>query len=115
MWKVESIDLVNGSATSETSVTLSTPLGLVTFPVVVGSLSNNGGISTGNISPGYDAGLGSSVDLALNVQSASYATSQFQTTTNASSQIYYNVGSGTLPVLTLYTIGYINPHVAPIF
>lgn len=107
-------DLSAGSATAATAVTLHTPPGFVTFPTL--NLSETqataGAANQATILGPTSGGLGECYITAA-VASVT-ATMQCSTTTNTSSQIYYIVNVATT-ALTIQTIGYTNPHLAPNF
>jgi hypothetical protein len=112
-WGTSVTDLATGAASSITATTLTTPLGFVTYPIVIFSL--NGTTIKGDTAflyPGFSAGP---YDVSLYVEAASTnAVANVATTTNTSSQVSYKVTSAT-GTGNILTVGYINPHVAPNF
>jgi hypothetical protein len=112
------LEVNSGSATSATAITLGgVPSGFNIIPLLAAQDSSgiNGDsyyIWGGSLGSGY-----SPLEPTF-VQSSSSITVQLKLPpiemTNTLSQIYYK-GVGTTPALTLFTTGYINPHVAPNF
>lgn len=116
-WGTAVSDLSNGHATTETAVTLSTPLGMVTYPIgYIGCFNSSGTYNSSSLFSGTSSsaclmyvtgGLsGSSGTLYYGYPTGLY--------TNTSSQISYQ-GANSNNSTSLQTTGYINPHVASVF
>ena len=109
-WNTEATDLSGGHSTSATAVTLSVPLGIVALPFGYSNFIPNGAgdnanflLNGGNQVAGRQYG-----PVATQMVSQPYSTWY----TNTSSQIWYSTAL-TTDSLTLFTLGYINPLVAP--
>ena len=110
-WASPILDLSSGTATSFTPVTLSTPLGFVTYPLLriqfvsvsVAGLAELSNQTSGNLNV-----------VLVNPVANQGAYASAQMITNTSSQIEY-LGTGTSPATSISTNGYVNPHVAPNF
>ncbi|MDE3023858.1 MAG: hypothetical protein KGI54_18735, partial [Pseudomonadota bacterium] len=97
-------DLYNGTATTQTNVTIHTPLGFVTFPILAGTYIPSSTSSTAAL---YDGGSASLLFYVSALVPGSTTYTRFWTselTTNTSSQIGYSVSSGDK--LDLYSLGY---------
>jgi hypothetical protein len=112
IWLSPPSDLSAGSAGSVTPVTISAPLGIVTNPIMNVSFSGTATGASALVRSTYASGNG---DCSLNAIVASMVSyNQCTVTTNSSSQINYQT-FGTGPSLSISTIGYMNPRVAPNF
>lgn len=109
-WAASLTDLGGGNATSPTAVTLTVPLGIVTYPLLIAGYSS---LSVNQTAYVYPATGITAADARLNSQVAAditYVT--VQTRTNTSSQISY-VGNSGSDNFYIVTTGYINPRLAP--
>ncbi len=113
-WASNVNDLASGTATSQTSITLTTPPGFITYPLVILQYSDT---TVGGHASLYPSNAAAAFPQDAEVFAQVSATSnaiQVQTTTDTSSTVSYS-SSGTGPAVTVQTTGYINPHVAPNF
>jgi hypothetical protein len=109
-WGANATDLGTSTpATTETAITLSVPPGLVTFPILLmqivpATAGDNFSVFSGT-STQLDAAVAGPV-------TGSAALAQVRTTTNTSSQVSYKTSSAS-DTVSLSTLGWIDPHVAP--
>lgn len=112
-WASPRTDLNAGTATTETAITVSTPLGFVAFPIFGGNSHYHSG-TVGNSAALYAA---TSANIYMNITDIvalqdPYFSTPFGIYTNTSSQISYNV-TGGVDTLQLINLGYVNQYVAP--
>lgn len=100
-WAVQRSDLVSGVAATPTLVTMSSPTGFTTYPIIEYRCNGNSSFW----SPQQSAVLPVSAICNNTVGAIAQAFS-----TNTAAQIYYQITGGTS--LNLSTDGYINPYVA---
>lgn len=109
-WGSQKNDLASGISTSAVLITMSTPLGFSTIPLITGASHTTSATYATVWSPLSGGGIPSGNN--INTTSGEYRAADLGLyATNTSSQLYYAVSSGGS--LSLYTNGYINPHVSP--
>jgi hypothetical protein len=114
-WAANVVDLNGGAASAQTNVTVSAPLGFVTYPLVIFQfLSASNGGNAALYPSSAAAAISPDAIVYADVASQTNAT-QAQTTTNTSSQVSYAVNIGSSASVNITTTGYINPHVAANF
>jgi hypothetical protein len=114
-WVAQATDLNSGSATSQTNVTVSAPLGFVTHPIEV-LYAQSGAVSQRYFVYPSSVAAALAFDMWLETGPTSDpVTTQITTTTNTASQISYVAPATGTNSLTIYTTGYVNPYVAPNF
>jgi len=109
-WVTPPSDLNNYTGNSIGTVTLSTPPGIVTHPI----LTIAGGASDNNTYTfGVKSGLTGVIDgTVVSVGTVFYGSAQIQTSTNTSSQVSYQTANNN-GGSSIITLAYINPKVAP--
>ena len=113
LWAASVADISAGGTTSAALYTLSTPLGIVTKPLIFATATSGGSPTFSVWSPvlgsGYTAptGFGGGTVAGSGIQVPSTHS------TNTSSQLYLKVS--TASTLTVTTLGYTNPHVAAVY
>jgi hypothetical protein len=112
-WAAQPHDLNSGAATVATLTTLSVPLGINVTPIITATQQINNNAVLYIWSPSYGstapAGFFSNPGLSGPV---SFSFNSF--VTNTSGQLYYKVSSASF-TLDIYTTGWIDPHVSPVF
>ena len=114
-WTSQILSLNTGTAASATLFTVSTPLGFVTFPYLI-MHDTTGGLAgdTLTVYPGNNS-TQEDIHYTLPVPVATaFGYFYGSTTTNTSSQVYYSANGGG-GGLTVFTVGYVNPHLAAWF
>jgi hypothetical protein len=104
LWGQAHLDVTSGTAATETAVTITVPPGMVTFPILNMNVTTTSG-GYANVFPGTST-------FAEGRSGLGYG--QVLTTTNTARQVSYSV-SDAFTSVSLYTHGYINPHLAPVF
>jgi len=104
-WTSAPTDLSSGAATTATLFTLSVPPGINTIPLMLFNAGASSFIWSPLIGSTYPNGSQQNIGSTNPTRNGWYMT-------NTSAQLYYKVNSSSL---TVFTEGYINPHVAPIF
>ena len=123
VWGSPMQDGNNAVGTTETTLTLSTPPGFITYPTFYGYYQNTTAQSEAQLFPGTST---SSMLLIFNTVTTpvigdgigySYFSNPQGLYTNTSSQISYTTGTNSVSTsaLNIFTTGYINPHLAPNF
>jgi hypothetical protein len=109
-WATPLNDLNNYTGSTSGTVTLSTPPGIVTHPILYLSCGASGNNTYGF---GVISGLTGQTDGSVtSVGTVFVGYSQVQTSTNTSSQVSYTASTGN-GGQTIQTLAYINPKVAP--
>ncbi len=114
MYATPILDLSGGTAASTTAITLSVPPGMIVYPLLrliyqSPTTSSEATLYNGISSSAIQVGL---LNAVANVQ----VSANVQMITNTSAQISYSQSGGvTNSAASIYTNGYVNPHVAPVF
>lgn len=113
MWGNPPADLSAGTATIPTSLTLTVPPGIVTFPLLTLNFTPGAAGTTAKV--GNPTLMPASWEAEVSGLNASaVVVSSAQVSSNTASQVQYQVSSSSA-ALGITTMGYINPHVAPNF
>lgn len=95
------------------------PTGFIMYPLIGLSISGSpSGVATDNVSvyPGSWTSGTSNYEANVSEFNANQGVFNFfQVTTNTSAQVFYRLSFSTGNTIFITTIGYINPHVAPVF
>ncbi|MFM0141724.1 hypothetical protein [Paraburkholderia sp. RL18-085-BIA-A] len=111
LWTVSANDLSSGNAVSETAITISTPPGFVTTAIFEAALNPSAVGDLFRLFPGTST---QHIALIGGLVTGTSNRAYVQVPTNSSAQVSYLVTSSS-DSATLATVGYINPHVAPVW